>query len=327
MSEPGSRAAEVITARRPAARRIGLELAELIDDPEGFVERLEAGLRALSDATYAETVGRVSPGTGNDLSVRGPLVAAMRRPLERALNEASSASALSLAQRLIRCEERELRLFALPCLQRSLAEDTERSWQLMRQAGARAGDWIEVDSLAAIWARGVLAEPFRWAELEQLVYSQRSMERRLVGATLASLPHRVPRAQRASLRGDGSERAFDLLGQLIGDPDPMVQKSLSWACREWAAVDPDRARAFLGAQAATARRDGDGNRAWVVRDAVASQSSEVSVRIKRELRGLRRDEGAASTSVAARQAAAFAPELGSHDVVDQQGTRFVRSRP
>jgi hypothetical protein len=48
-------------------------------------------------------------------------------------------------------------------------------------------DWIEVDALAQAWAVGILAEPFRWAELEQLVYSSDAMERRLVGSTLATM--------------------------------------------------------------------------------------------------------------------------------------------
>ncbi len=41
----------------------------------------------------------------------------------------------------------------------------------MRRLGRRAEDWIAVDSLADLWARGILSESFRWAELEQLLYS------------------------------------------------------------------------------------------------------------------------------------------------------------
>ena len=68
-------------------------------------------------------------------------------------------------------------MLARPCLLRALPDEPERTWQLMRRLGARAGDWIEVDALAQAWAVGVLAEPFRWAELEQLVYSVSVMER------------------------------------------------------------------------------------------------------------------------------------------------------
>ena len=41
----------------------------------------------------------------------------------------------------------------------------------MRRMARAAHDWISVDSLADVFARGILAEPFRWAEIEQLVYS------------------------------------------------------------------------------------------------------------------------------------------------------------
>ena len=52
-----------------------------------------------------------------------------------------------------------------------------------------AGDWVTVDSLAHVAGRGILAEPYRWAELEQLVYSPSRWERRLVGSTIATIPH------------------------------------------------------------------------------------------------------------------------------------------
>lgn len=327
MSEAGAESTTFVAAHRAAATRLGTELASVIDDPERFVSLLREGLRSLSDAAYVDTVARVSPGTASELSVRGPLVAAVQRPLRRSLRDSSASSALWLAQRLGRCDERELRMFAQPCLERSLVDDPERTWQLMRQLGRAAGDWIEVDSLADVWARGVLAEPYRWAELEQLIYSKLIMERRLVGATLARMPHCLPRTQRAALRDERWQHAFELLHQTIGDAAPMVQKAQSWAIREWAEVDEAGVQSFLRQETSIALAAHDGNRAWVIRDALSNQPTEFAAELKSRLKGLRRSLAAASSSIAAEQAAGFAAALDAHGAVTQQGDRYTRSHP
>ena len=96
---------------------------------------------------------------------------------------------LFIADRLFRERELEARWFAFGLLERTLAGETERTWQLLRRAAREAGDWITVDSLAHPYGKGILAEPYRWAELEQLVYSPSRWERRLVGSTIATMPY------------------------------------------------------------------------------------------------------------------------------------------
>jgi hypothetical protein len=147
-----------------------------------------------------------------------------------------------------------------------------------------------------------------------------------VGATLASLPHRVPRARREGLAGDASRRAFGLIGQLMGDAEEMVQKSLSWAIREWAPVDPEGTAGLLETEAAAAVAGADGARAWVIRDALAGQPPHLQARIRPRLAGLRRDRRALSTSIAAAQAARFAPSPAAHDAVAAQGHPYTRSQ-
>jgi hypothetical protein len=251
---------------------------------------------------------------------------ALLRPIRRALRQGSSASALYLAQRLVGAEHRDLRLYALPCLRRSLPDDPERSWQLLRRMGARAADWIEVDSLAEVWAVGVLAEDFRWAELEQLVYSPRTYERRLVGATLATLPHRVPASRRAELHEGLARRSLALIGMLMGDAEVMVQKALSWAIRNWTRVDPRAVAELLEAETALAVSDADGARAWVIRDSLSVQSPDVAVRLRARLSGLRRDARAPSTSLAAHRSADFAAYIVIQDGVARQGDRSTRTQ-
>lgn len=326
MSEASVAADAYIASHRAEAVALGEGLAQSTEEPEAFVSVLVAGLAALSDAQYAATIRRVSPDSRTDLAVRGPLVSAIQAPLRRALRESSSASALMLAQRLAQAEQREVRAFTMPCLERSLGADPERTWQLLRRLGRGAEDWIEVDGMAALWARGVLAESFRWAELEQLVYSGRTMERRIVGATLACMPHAIPAARRASLVGDVSERAYRLVRTLIGDAAPMVQKSLSWAIREWAHFDQAGTDALLRDETAIAVEQADGQRAWVIRDALSNQPAEAEADLRARLSNLRRKPGATSTSIAAAEAATFAGGIGNTDrAIARQGDRYTRS--
>lgn len=313
-------------AHHDAATALGHRLADLVDDPEVFTETLAGGLAGLSDPAYRAMVEAVSPAISADYAVRGPLREAMARPVRAALRHGSSGSALYLAQRLAASGHRDLRLYALPCLRRSLPEDPERSWQLLRGMAAGAEDWIEVDSLAEVWAVAILAEAYRWAELEQLVYSPRTFERRLVGATLATLPHRVPAARRGELRDGLSRRSMDLLAMLMGDAEQMVQKALSWAIRNWTRFDPEAVAAFLERETDRAEHTADGARAWVIRDSLAHQPPDRATELRARLTGLRRDPGAPSTSLAASRSAGFVALIEAHDAAAHQGDRTTRSR-
>ncbi len=326
MSEAGVKADAFVSAHHADAVALGERLGELIDEPTAFLVALRAGLKGLADPEFSLMAERVSPGTPAHYVVRAPLLDAIRGPLRRALEEGSSIPALQLAQHLVEAEDRDLRLVALPCLRRSLAQDPEQTWQLLRRMGRGAGDWIEVDYLAEEWARGVLAESFRWAELEQLVYSERTCERRLVGATLATIPHRAGPGHQM-LRSDDAERALDLVRLLMGDAEPMVQKALSWAIRNWTRIDPAATAALLRAETTIAAERRDGARAWVIRDSLSAQPSELADRLRTSLTSIRRDANTPSTSIAAERALGFAGLLSaSNDAVASQGDRYTRSR-
>src|SRR6478735_10262232 len=202
-SEATARANAFVEAHLPKALALGETLADLTEEPESFAGTLTEGLRALEDPAYNAEQERVAPGSGQTLGVRWPLIRAIERPVGAALAEGSSASALWLAQRLATSVYREVRLFALPALRRSLGNDPERSWQLLRRMAHGSADWLSIDSLADVFARGILQEPFRWAEIEQLIYSPQRMERRLVGSTLATLPHRLTHG---AARGEAIQR-------------------------------------------------------------------------------------------------------------------------
>lgn len=325
MSETTQRARAFVAQKTPQARGLGLTLAELIDDPELFYEALREGFELLADPVYADAQAMVAPGSGPVIGVRWPLVSAVAGQLRPALAESSSSSALWLAQRLVRGEEHEIRLFSHVPLKRALEDDPERAWQLMRRLARAAADWVAVDSLAHLYAQGLLAERYRWAELEQLVYSHHRWERRLVGSTVATIPFRLPRQRRAELRGTPG---LTLIKSLLGDAEVDVQKALSWALRSWYQVDAPAVAQLLREEATTAAANDDGHRAWVLRDALTLPQLDrrLAAEVRASLDGVRRRPGAAPTSSAAQAAAAFS---GLSELTDRavaaQGERQLRA--
>jgi 3-methyladenine DNA glycosylase AlkD len=326
---PGSGSFPAGATERDGAERgaaaLGRRLADLVAEPEAFLAELTAGLGPLADAEYRTLAAAISPGTPAPYAVRGTTREALLRPVRGTLRRGSSADALRLAERLSEAGDRDLRLYALPCLARALADDPAGSWQLLRGMAAGVGDWIEVDSLAETWSLGILAESSRWSELEQLVYSPRPFERRLVGATAATIPHRVPVNRREELGGELSRRSLDLVTLLMGDAEEPVQKALSWALRNWSRFDPAAVSALLDAETAIAVRDGDGARAWVIRDSLSHQPPEHAAALRLRLAGLRRDRRAPSTSIAAARSATV-PALDARQTSLATPTRITRSR-
>ncbi len=295
------RAMADVAARLPAARALAGRVAALVDRPEEFVAELDRGYQALADAGYLSTLRQMTPGLHVAYGIRTPLAAPIHARVRSACRRRPDV-ALWLADRVERDPHLEVRNLACTLLRLSLEHDPERSWQLIRRMARHADNWIAVDTLAGVAALGILLEPYRWAELEQLVFSPSPWERRLVGSTVASLPFEVVPADRHRL-ADGP--ALELIGQLLGDADTNVQKALSWALRSWARVDWEAVAQFLDHEATRASTTRDGHRAWVIRDAVGGVDPATAQAVRARLAGIRRIPHHASTSVAARTAAAF----------------------
>ncbi len=317
LQEPGTssavtaRAVAFVADRKPAAEALGASLAESINDPDGFAIDLRAGLDRLADPEYHEGQRTVAPGLGRTLGVRWPLLSAVTRTFRQATRGDRPSSLLFLADRLFREDYLEARWFAFALLERTLAEDPERTWQLLRRGAREASDWITVDDLAHPYGTGIAAEPYRWAELEQLVFSSSRWERRLVASTIATMTHGNRRTGRGP---EVVDRALPLLGQLIGDAEPDVQKALAWAYRSLAQIDRAQTTAALRAEADRAVATDDGHRAWVIRDALAKLDPTDADELKSRLGGIRRRPGAPSTSTASELAARFGrlPDPAAH---------------
>ncbi len=298
------RAVAFVAARIDEAERLGAELAELSQDPDAFAARLADGFRALADPEYEDGQHFVAPGLGPTYGVRRPLMSAVSRGFRAATRRDPGGPLLFVADRLLRADHLEPRWFAFGLLERTLATETEQTWQLLRRAARDAQDWITVDDLAHPYARGIQDEPYRWAELELLVYSPSTWERRLIGSTIATMTH----GARGKRLGPAIvATALPILEQLMGDAEPDVEKALAWAYRSLAGVDLDGTTTALRAQADIAVATDDGHRAWVIRDTLPKLDPTVAAGLRERLAGIRRRPGAPSTSAAAATAARFGP--------------------
>lgn len=295
-------AAATVGAREARATELGGELADQLSDPRAFADQLRTAFRELADPEYRAGQTFIAPGIGPTHGVRSPLQGAVRSGFARASRHASTSDLLRVADLLLREREREARWFAIATLERTLRDEPERTWQLLRRAAADASDWITVDTLAHPFGKGILAEEYRWAELEQLTVSPSRWERRLVGSTIATMPF----VNRTTGRDPVvASHALDVLGALIGDAEPDVQKALSWAYRSMTLVDAAATTAALEREAATAAEHHDGHRAWVIRDSLSKLDAPAAGRIRARLAGIRRHAAAPSTSTAAELAARF----------------------
>jgi len=296
------RAVAFVSQHKPAAEDLGRSLAELTGDPEAFARALNEGLATLADPEYLEGQRRIAPGIGHVIGVRWPLIEAVKRGFRESTRGDRTSTWLFVADRLLREPPLEPRWFSFGMLERTIEDEPERTWQLVRRAAREASDWITVDALAHVAGKGILNEAYRWAELEQLVYSPSRWERRLVGSTVATTPFVDRRGGREPIV---AANGLSLVGQLIGDDEPDVQKSLAWALRSLVLVDPAAVATFCDEQAGIAERTNDGHRAWVIRDALAKLPADRAAPIKARLDGIRRRAGAPATSVAAEAAERF----------------------
>jgi 3-methyladenine DNA glycosylase AlkD len=306
-----ARAVALVAERRGPAEALGRSLGELVNDPDAFTMALRRAFDQLADPDYLEGQHRVAPGLGAVHGVRWPLMAAVARGFRQGARRESATPLLFLADRLFGERELEYRWFAFGLLERTLDRETERTWQLLRRAAREAGDWITVDDLAHPYGTGIAREPYRWAELEQLVYSPSRWERRLVGSTIATMTHGGRRTGRDP---ELPRRSLALLAQLMGDAEPDVEKALSWAYRSLAQIDLAATTAALEHETDLAMAAGDGHRAWVIRDALSKLDPAVADRLRERLTGIRKRPGAAPTSAAAETSARFGglPDPASH---------------
>ena len=134
---------------------------------------IRAGLESLADPPTSRASGWSRPGSGR----RSASACPCSRPSHRGPRRASCAGSgppgsLPVAERA-GAQTRSASCAGSPAGSSAACCRTTRSGPGRCCAGwpREADDWITVDTLATPSARGILLEPYRWAELEQLVYS------------------------------------------------------------------------------------------------------------------------------------------------------------
>ena len=240
---------------RPPPRPSAPASPTTLGDPDAFATALT---RRPSSARRPGVPRR--PASGRPRHRPGP-----RRPLAARWRRSPAASArrprgdratplLFVADRLFREPELEAALVRVRAARAHPRRPTP-SGPGSSSAGRPASpdDWITVDSLAHPYGKGIAAEPYRWAELEQLVYSP---------VALGAPPRRLhdrdddPRRPHARPRARGRRRTpCRCSEQLMGDAEPDVQKALSWAYRSLAVVDHAATVAALRDETGPRRRE------------------------------------------------------------------------
>jgi 3-methyladenine DNA glycosylase AlkD len=297
-----ARARALVAARTDDAVALGRRAGDLVHEPAALVTVVRAGLEDLADPEYLAGQQMIAPGIGPQLGVRQPLLTSVSRGLRAATRRDRATTVLDVAGALLQDPLVELHWLAIDLLDRTITREPEQSWQLVRAEARRATEWITVDRLAHVAGRGILAEAYRWAELEQLVYSPSRWERRLATSTVATIPV-VDRT--AGRTPEVARRGLAIVADLVGDAEPDVQKALSWALRSMAAIDLPATAAFLRAEARRARETADGHRAWVIRDTLEKLPAPLAAELRTALEGVRKRPGAPSTSRASATAADF----------------------
>ena len=226
----------------------------------------EAASSACRPRVPRRACSRVAPGIGTVHGVRRPLLAAVARGFRHETRHDRPTTLLFIADRLFHEPHLEARWFAFGLLERTLAADPERTWQLLRRAAREAGDWITVDDLAHPYGIGIDAEPYRWAELEQLVYSPSRWERRLIGSTIATMTHGNRRTGREP--GCSSRRRSACSKRSWATPSRTSRRRSPGRIDRWPSAIRRRPPSALRREADIAIADDDGHRAWVVRDSL-----------------------------------------------------------
>ena len=199
---------------------------------------------------------------------------------------------LFIADRLLRDETLEPRWFAFGLLERTIADEPERSWQLAAPRGPR-GDRLDHGRRAR--PRRRQGHPQRVLPLggaraaRLLAHPLGAPARRL--STIATMPFIDHRRGR---QPEVAEHGLGLIAQLIGDAEPDVQKALAWALRSLVMVDVGRGRRRHSASARRRprRRPTTATARGSIRDALSKLDPPPRPRIRDRLDGIRRRPGA-----------------------------------
>ena len=241
---------------------------------------------------------RRAPAT--TIGVRWPLIHAVERALRGPFRESSAGLAAAGSpsawprNRSARCACSRFPACGAPCAStRSAPGSCCDGWRAAPPTGSASTPSRQV------YAQGVLAERFRWAELEQLVYLRPAHGAAAGGLHPRAHPARGP--ARAARDAGHRRRARARRSSSWATPTTRSRRRSPGPSANGAGWTGPRWGSGSSEQSVLAAATGDGHRAWVIRDALPAQPhATVAAPIRTRLAGIAQRPGAPSTSRATR---------------------------
>ena len=243
-----------VAAHIDAARALGRSLADHVDEPATFVDAMRSGLESLADPVYLAGQRLVAPGIGPLLGVRLPLLEAVHRALTRELRGVRAVPGSSRSRKRWHAT-RSASCAGSPAGSSAACCPTIRSSPGRCSAGSP-----RTRTTGSPWTR--------WPPRSQRASSSSRIAGRSwsswstapAAGSAGSSARPWPRSRSWTATAGGPAEVVSsglaLVGLLIGDPEPDVQKALSWALRNLTIVDPGPVTAFCRRRGGARRRDG-----------------------------------------------------------------------
>ena len=194
------RASRCVRRGTPAAGReaLGPALAEHIGDPDCFAAALARRPRAAwpTRTTWRRAAAHRARASASIHGVRWPLLGAIERGFRSATAATNVTSLLFIADRLFREPELEARWFAFGLLDaRSSATTRSGPGSSCGAPPATPATGSPSTPSPTRTGSGILREPYRWAELEQLVFTRRAGSGASSARTIATMSVRATAAR------------------------------------------------------------------------------------------------------------------------------------
>jgi 3-methyladenine DNA glycosylase AlkD len=207
-------------------------MTSLSPETVGFRDRVIDALREAGDPIRATRDKQYHKSTSRHWGVTTP---GMRAAIATAMADAPPAVTLDVAAELWTSPIWDLRIVAPLMLTRKSAPATEPVWRFVTERMGDLDGWAIADTMAAVGARCLVADPCRLDHVETWVASPHLWTRR--GSLVFTLPW---------TKGAGDpERMLGWAARLRADREWFIQKAIGWWLRELSKRDAPRARRFL----------------------------------------------------------------------------------
>lgn len=199
------------------------------------IEELRSALEAIAVPEDAEPMARYMKDHFEFLGIRTPPRKAAAKPTMQAGKHASGDELIAFARECWACDEREFQYVACELLRKYVKKLESRHLSDVEYLIRTKSWWDSVDGLAAncvgalVRADEALAQTMdRWVKSDDMWIARTAMLHQL------------------TYKGDtDAGRLFDYALYLSGETEFFIRKSIGWALRQYAYVDPDAIASFV----------------------------------------------------------------------------------